>query len=163
MEKGKADRAGYNLGRISDMATRMARIIKNLRAFARNESEPISRVDLVQVINTAVELTAARLQADQVTVDWNPDQYSEPVYAWGGEVRLGQVFVNLINNAADAMLDQDERNIWISISTEKRLAVTVRDIGPGIREPEKMFDPFYSTKTVGSSAGMGLGLALITN
>jgi len=160
LQKGKADRAGDNLGRISDMATRMARIIKNLRAFARNESEPISRVDLVQVINTAVELTAARLQADQVKVDWNPDQYSEPVYAWGGEVRLAQVFVNLINNAADAMLDQDERNIWISISTEKRLAVTVRDIGPGIKEPEKMFDPFYSTKTVGSSEGMGLGLSI---
>lgn len=160
LQKGKADRAGENLGRISEMATRMARIIKNLRAFARNESEPISRVDLVLVINTAVELTAARLQADQVTVDWNPDQFSEPVYAWGGEVRLAQVFVNLINNAADAMLDQDERYIWISINTEKRLSVTVRDIGPGIKEPEKMFEPFYSTKTVGSSEGMGLGLSI---
>ena len=142
------------------MATRMARIIKNLRAFARNESEPISRVDLVKVINAAVELTQARLKADQVTLDWNCDHFDAPVYAWGGEVRLAQVFVNLINNAADAMLDQEERRVHIVIHDGKRLAVTVRDIGPGIKEPEKMFEPFYSTKAVGSSEGMGLGLSI---
>ena len=160
LQKGKAERAGENLGRISDMATRMARIIKNLRAFARNESEPISRVDLVKVINAAVELTQARLKADQVTLDWNCDHFDAPVYAWGGEVRLAQVFVNLINNAADAMLDQEERRVHIVIHDGKRLAVTVRDIGPGIKEPEKMFEPFYSTKAVGSSEGMGLGLSI---
>lgn len=160
LQQGKADRAGENLGRISDMATRMARIIKNLRAFARNESEPVSRVDLVKVITAAVELTEARLQADQVSVDWNTDQYDAPVYAWGGEVRLAQVFVNLINNAADAMLDQDDRQVHIAINTGDRLAVTVSDVGPGIKEPEKVFEPFYSTKTVGSSDGMGLGLSI---
>ncbi|OUS38858.1 C4-dicarboxylate ABC transporter [Rhodobacterales bacterium 56_14_T64] len=160
LQKGKADRAGENLGRISEMATRMARIIKNLRAFARNESEPISRVDLVQVINTAVELTAARLQADQVTMDWDPTHHDVPVYAWGGEVRLAQVFVNLINNAADAMLDQEQRYVRIVINNSAQLRVTVRDIGPGIKEPEKVFEPFYSTKTVGSADGLGLGLSI---
>ncbi len=38
--------------------------------------------------------------------------------------------------------------------------MTVRDIGPGLKEPERIFDPFYSTKTVGSSEGMGLGLSI---
>lgn len=160
LQRGKADRASDNLGRISELAARMARIIKNLRAFARNESEPISRVDLVQVINTAVELTAARLQADQVAVDWDPSSYDAPVYAWGGEVRLAQVFVNLINNAADAMQDQKDRHVSIVINHGKRLTVTVSDIGPGIKEPEKMFEPFYSTKPVSSSEGMGLGLSI---
>ncbi|MFK7751267.1 MAG: ATP-binding protein [Sedimentitalea sp.] len=159
LERGQGDKTGENLGRISDLARRMGRIIKNLRAFARNESEPMGKVDLVQVINTAVELTAARLKADTVTMDWVPN--AAPVYAWGGEVRLVQVFVNLINNAADAMLEQDERYIRIVINnSRKRLAVTVRDLGPGIKEPEKIFEPFYSTKTVGSSEGMGLGLSI---
>jgi len=160
LELGKPAQAGGNLVRISEMATRMARIIKNLRAFARNESEPISRVDLVQVINTAVELTSARLHADQVQLEWDSTLHDVPVYAWGGEVRLAQVFVNLINNAADAMLDQEDRNVRIVINTGKRLAVTVSDLGPGIKEPEKVFEPFYSTKTVGSSEGMGLGLSI---
>ena len=160
IKRGKIDKAADNLRRISDMAARMSRIIKNLRAFARNESEPVGKVDLVQVIDTAVELTGTRLRADHVTLDWNPSACGRPVWARGGEVRLTQVFVNLINNAADAMLDQEDRRISIAIDPGPQLAVTVRDIGPGIKEPDKVFEPFYSTKTVGSSEGMGLGLSI---
>ncbi|TMV08853.1 sensor histidine kinase [Ruegeria sediminis] len=158
LQRGKADKAGENLGRISQMAARMARIIKNLRAFARNESEPMGKVDLVQVLNTAVELSEARLHADGVTLDWRPPE--DPVHAWGGEVRLVQVFVNLINNAADAMTGQGEKRISIVLRTGPRLAVSVRDTGPGIKDPEKIFEPFYTTKAVGSSEGMGLGLSI---
>ncbi|WP_435660966.1 ATP-binding protein [Leisingera caerulea] len=160
LERGKAARTGENLGRISEMAVRMARIIKNLRAFARNESEPMGQVDLVQVISAAAELTAPRLKAEQVDLRWQPADYPGPVYAWGGEVRLTQVFVNLINNAADAMQGQVEKVISISVVTGPRLQVRVQDSGPGIKEPEKMFEPFYSTKVVGSSEGMGLGLSI---
>ncbi len=160
LSRGREERAAENLTRISDMAARMARIIKNLRAFARNESEPMGKVNLVQVINTAVELTEARLRAEQVEMDWVSP--AEPVFAWGGEVRLVQVFVNLINNAADAMSHQDERlvRIRIRMGTGSKLSVTVRDIGPGIENSEKLFEPFYTTKTVGSSEGMGLGLSI---
>ncbi|WP_291731941.1 ATP-binding protein [Leisingera sp. F5] len=160
LERGKAERTGENLGRIADMAVRMARIIKNLRAFARNESEPMGRVDLLQVIDAAVELTMPRLKADRIDLRWNAAACGGPVYAWGGEVRLTQVFVNLINNAADAMQAQVEKVISISVDTGPRLQVRVQDSGPGIKEPEKMFDPFYSTKAVGSSEGMGLGLSI---
>ncbi len=160
LSRGREERAAENLTRISDMAARMARIIKNLRAFARNESEPMGKVNLVQVINTAVELTEARLRAENVEMDWVSP--AEPVFAWGGEVRLVQVFVNLINNAADAMSHQDERlvRIRIRIGTGSKLSVAVRDIGPGIENSEKLFEPFYTTKTVGSSEGMGLGLSI---
>ncbi|NSY37117.1 ATP-binding protein [Leisingera sp. ANG59] len=160
LQRGKAERTGENLGRIADMAARMARIIKNLRAFARNESEPMGQVDLVQVIDAAVELTMPRLKADRIDLRWNAAACGGPVHAWGGEVRLTQVFVNLINNAADAMQGQVEKVISISIDTGPRLLVRVQDSGPGIKEPEKMFDPFYSTKAVGSSEGMGLGLSI---
>ena len=160
LERGKAERTGENLGRIADMAARMARIIKNLRAFARNESEPMGRGDLFQVINAAVELTAPRLKADHVDLRWDEAAHTALVLAWGGEVRLTQVFVNLINNAADAMQGQVEQVISISVETGPRLQVRVQDSGPGIKEPEKMFDPFYSTKAVGSSEGMGLGLSI---
>ncbi len=159
LNRNQSDRAGENLARIAQMAARMARIIKNLRAFARNESEPVGRVDLVQVIDAAVELTETRLRDHDVTLDWRPEA-TGPVFARGGEVRLTQVFVNLINNAADAMLEQDQRHIAITINTGPRLSVCVRDIGPGLKEPEKVFEPFYSTKAVGSSEGMGLGLSI---
>lgn len=160
MARGKPERAEENLSRIADMAARMARIIKNLRAFARNESEPVSKVDLVQVVNTAVELTEARLNADFVRLDWDPGLAGSPLWVRAGDVRLTQVLVNLINNAADAMMDQEERLVQIVINPANPLSVTVRDIGPGIKEPDKVFEPFYSTKTVGSSEGMGLGLSI---
>jgi two-component system C4-dicarboxylate transport sensor histidine kinase DctB len=151
--------AAGNIAKISELARRMGRIIKNLRAFARNEAEPRGKVDLVQVINAAVELTQARLRADMVSLEWVPDE--NPIFAWGGDVRLVQVFVNLINNAADAMMDQEDRFIRIVVNNSKaNLTVTVRDVGPGIKEPERIFEPFYSTKTVGSSEGMGLGLSI---
>jgi two-component system, NtrC family, C4-dicarboxylate transport sensor histidine kinase DctB len=160
LQRGQAERVGENLTRIASMSARMARIIKNLRAFSRNESEPVARVDLVQVITTAVELTGSRLAADAVTLIWRPPEGDDPIYAWGGEVRLTQVFVNLINNAADAMLAQQDRSITITLEAGARLSVAVKDIGPGIKEPEKMFEPFYSTKVVSSSEGMGLGLSI---
>ncbi|TDK52166.1 sensor histidine kinase [Antarcticimicrobium luteum] len=159
LARGKAETAGENLRRIAEMAARMARIIKNLRAFARNESEPMGKVDLVQVIDSAVELTAARLRAEGVRLVWaRPDG---PLFVWGGEVRLAQVFVNLINNAADAMTGRAKRRITIDIEDEgARLAVSLRDSGPGIADPDKIFEPFYSTKEVGGDEGMGLGLSI---
>ncbi len=158
LQRGKHAQAGENLGRISEMAKRMARIIKNLRAFARNESEPMGKVDLVQVLNTAVELTGPRLKSDDVKMLW--DEPNAPIYAWGGEVRLVQVFVNLINNAADAMEGQSNKQITVSLSANQKLAVSIRDSGPGIEDPERVFEPFYTTKAVGSSEGMGLGLSI---
>ena len=75
-------------------------------------------------------------------------------------MRLTQVFVNLINNAVDAMMGQEAREIRIAITPGPRLTATVQDIGPGLKQPEKVFEPFYSTKAVGSSEGMGLGLSI---
>lgn len=158
LERGNESKAGENLGRISDMAARMARIIKNLRAFARNESEPMGRVDLVQVLNTAAELTQTRLNSEGVALDWTPPETA--VWVWGGEVRLVQVFVNLISNAADAMAGQPDARVTILLDAHGRPKVTVRDTGPGIEDPDRVFEPFYTTKTVGSSEGMGLGLSI---
>ncbi|MFZ7090526.1 sensor histidine kinase [Primorskyibacter sp. 2E233] len=158
LARGKQKAAADNLSRISQLAARAARIIKNLRAFARNESEPMGKVDLVAVIDTAAELTEARLRGDGVVLQW--DRPSGPVYALGGEVRLSQVFVNLINNAADAMAGQaSPKRITIAITDGESLSVTVRDTGPGIADPERIFEPFYTTKQV-SGDGMGLGLSI---
>ncbi|WP_353344278.1 ATP-binding protein [Aquicoccus sp. SU-CL01552] len=159
LARGRAEKAGENLTRIAEMAARMARIIKNLRAFARNESEPMAKVDLVEVIGSAVELTEARLRADAVGLDWAAP--AGPLFVWGGEVRLAQVFVNLINNAADAMAGRADKRIVITVEDEgDRLAVRLRDSGPGIADPDKIFEPFYSTKEVGGDEGMGLGLSI---
>jgi two-component system C4-dicarboxylate transport sensor histidine kinase DctB len=158
MARGKAERANENLSRISEMAERMARIIQNLRAFARQESVPQTRVSLTRVIASAVELTEGYLQDADVTLLYTPPK--SPVWVRGGEVRLGQVFVNLITNAADAMTGGEVRRLTIDIDQADGVSVRFKDTGPGVEMPDKVFDPFYTTKSVGGTSGMGLGLSI---
>lgn len=159
LEKGDRKTTADNLGRISDLARRMGRIIKNLRAFSRKEGEPMTRVELIPVILAAIELSEKRLEKAGVSI--HKALPGSPVWVMGGEVRLQQVVVNLLSNAIDAMEEQADKSIWISIeSTGPLTKLTVRDNGPGLLDAEKIFDPFYSTKAVGESEGMGLGLSI---
>ena len=158
MERGAPDRAGENLDRISDMAGRMGRIIQNLRAFARQENRPQDRVDLGAVITTALDLTRAR--CDEAGVEVVFDAPSSQIWVRGGEVRLSQVFVNLITNAADAMGTSSEKRLSITVAASDAVTVEFSDTGPGIEMPDKVFDPFYTTKQADDVAGMGLGLSI---
>ncbi len=158
LERGQVDVAGDNLTRISELARRMGRIITNLRAFARQESTAAGRVELVGVLDQVIELTGARLRQEAVTLVY--ERPAHPVWVRGGEVRLGQVFVNLVSNAVDAMAGRDDKTLTLDISDAQALTVTVRDTGPGIDVPDKVFEPFYTTKVVGDSEGMGLGLSI---
>ncbi len=158
LRRGKADVAGENLGRINELARRMGRIIKNLRAFSRQETEPLGRVDVLAAIEAVLDLSATRLRDEGVQVTRDIPQ--GPIYVHAGEVRLQQVLINLISNAVDAMEGQSEKRLILSVMVTDTVCVAVRDSGPGLEDAEKIFDPFYSTKEVGRSEGMGLGLSI---
>ncbi|MDF0601467.1 ATP-binding protein [Psychromarinibacter sp. C21-152] len=158
VERGKPERAAENLTRIGELARRMGRIIRNLRAFARQERADVVDVDLVAVVDAALEISEAKAARAGVTVAW--DRPEGPVMVRGGEVRLQQVVMNLVSNAVDAMDGAAERRLELSVAPGDPVVLTVRDTGPGIAEPEKIFDPFYTTKAVGQGEGMGLGLSI---
>jgi len=163
LDRGRGAEAAENLTKISEMARRMGRIIKNLRAFARAEREPAARVGLASVVEGALEMMAPRITRAGVVVDW--DRPASPAIVMGGEVRLGQVVVNLISNALEAMEGLPEgaaRRLTLRIAPAApgRIALTIRDSGPGILDPGRIFDPFYSTKEVGTEEGLGLGLSI---
>ncbi|MBY6047690.1 ATP-binding protein [Vannielia litorea] len=158
LDRGSPEKAAQNLGRIGDLARRMGRIIRNLRAFARQESEPIGRVDLGAVVETVLELVEGRMVQAGVALDWAAPE--APVMVRGGEVRLQQVVLNLVSNGIDAMAGREEAELGIAIEPGAPVRLRVRDSGAGIAEPDKIFDPFYSTKEVGASEGMGLGLSI---
>jgi two-component system C4-dicarboxylate transport sensor histidine kinase DctB len=169
LERGNTDIACQNLGRIADLARRMGRIIRNLRSFAKQESEALTDVDLRSVMVSVLEMTQARAKSSGVDIAWTAAE--TPLIVRGGEVRLQQVVLNLVTNAMDAM--EGQKNVArIEIDVEKidaRVELRVRDTGPGLDEPDRIFDPFYTTKQVNQNAtdqdevgqnGMGLGLSI---
>lgn len=157
LRRGQPERAGENLARISEATRRMGRIIKNLRAFARQEVETIADVELCAVVEAALEMMQGKISDGDVSVDWDaPDE----VWVRGGEVRLQQVVMNLMSNAVDAMRGQESRRMQVRIDAGDPVRLRVADSGSGIAEPEKVFDPFYTTKEVGASEGVGLGLSI---
>ncbi len=158
MDRGKEDRVRENLTRISEMTGRMGRIIQNLRAFARQENTAQDSIPLHQALQSALELTRGHREAAGVTLEYTPP--AQDVWVRGGEVRLGQVFVNLITNAVDATAQAEHRALFITVVAGDEVTVEFRDTGPGIEMPDKVFEPFYTTKEVGQTGGMGLGLSI---
>lgn len=159
LERDNPSEAAENFSRISALSHRMGRIIKNLRAFARQESEPVTDVRLNGVIDAVLELSEPRLNTENIIV--SRTGADQDLWVRGGEVRLQQVFMNLVSNAADAMVQSDEKTLEINILTQgKKVKVSIKDTGPGLDDAGKIFDPFYTTKEVGQSEGMGLGLSI---
>ncbi|QHQ34984.1 sensor histidine kinase [Algicella marina] len=157
LDRGRESEAKETLGRIGQIAGRMGRIIRNLRAFARKEGEAMDEVDLVATVQDALSLADNRLRATETQVKFVPHGQ---VMVQGGRVRLGQVVLNLLSNAMDAMEGQNERRIRIAIRHEgRRVLLEVADCGPGLTASGDVFDPFYTTKPVGKGLGLGLSIS----
>ncbi len=159
LERGRNEIVASNLAAIGELTQRMARIIRHLRTYARKEPTAMGPTMVGKSIEEAIGLLQQRLEDDGIAV--SVDLPATGLTVIGGEVRLQQVFVNLISNAIDAMRESERREIVI-VGRERdgRAILTVTDSGPGI-PPENLasvFDPFFTTKDVG--AGLGLGLSI---
>ena len=163
IERGNVKQAGENLGHIETMADRMSGLIGHLKNFARKPKEVVGEADLNAVLLAVETIMSPELKNNNATLAFSSG--TKPVLVRGGLVRLQQVFVNLINNALNAMSDQDAPHIEVTIDNdaENHVLVTVRDFGDGIDPAliEKIFDPFFTTKEV--NEGLGLGLSISYN
>lgn len=159
LDKQRPSEAEANLSQISDQVRRINRIIGNLRAFARQENTPVERVNLVDITHKSLALMQEDLDKNDVRVTLDLPQHPVPVMA--GRIRLEQVIVNLISNAMDAMQGVPKRHLHLhAITTADYTSLTVKDTGTGIQDIDQVFEPFYTTKELGASKGMGMGLAL---
>ncbi|WP_188262818.1 sensor histidine kinase [Azospirillum tabaci] len=160
LERGRPDSVRDNLAEIADLTDRMAAITRSLKGFARRASGTLGAVSAAAAVGQALALLEARLRRDSVTVD--TDLPPGPLLVTGEDVRLQQVLVNLIGNAADAMRASPRRHVRIALAAEGEEAVlTVRDSGPGIAEADlpRIFVPFFTTKEAGDGLGLGLSIS----
>lgn len=162
LDRNRPQEARENIDRISALVDRMAAISRHLRNFARKPEERLIPISLASVLSNAMEILAGRIRT--IGADVVLDLPTEDLWVLGGEVRLEQVIVNLVNNALDAMEGMTKNRVEISASAEPdRVTLSVRDHGRGVGDEiaSQVFDPFFTTK--GVSKGLGLGLSISYN
>lgn len=152
--------AGDNISRISALTDRMSSISRHLRNFARKPNEQLGPVALADAVDAALEIAQARLKAADATVSVDLSSPAPVVVA--GAIRLQQVLVNLISNAADAIEGAEDRTIDVRAERlDGRVLVSVSDRGEGVPAAimPRIFDPFFTTKGVGKGLGLGLSIS----
>ncbi|MQW56694.1 sensor histidine kinase [Sinorhizobium meliloti] len=159
IERGRTAEASDNIRRISGLIDRMASISRHLRNFARKPNEKLGPVRLDEVVRDTLEIVETRLKAADAEMDID---IGDELAVLAGSVRLQQVLVNVISNAADAVEGLDDRKLSVRAWREGgRAVLTVRDRGAGVAPAvaQRIFDPFYTTKGVGRGLGLGLSIS----
>ncbi|GAA0699796.1 sensor histidine kinase [Marinobacterium maritimum] len=157
---GKPERAETNLQEIAGLTERMAKIIHPLKEFSRQSSGQPCPTSLKAVRDGAMSIMYGRLDQKGVELIWPP--HLEQVFVLGDTLRLEQVLVNLLANALQAMESSDEKRIEVTLERrEGRVRLSVHDSGPGIAvdDPQRVFEPFYTTKSSGQGLGLGLSIS----
>ncbi len=160
LERGRAAEARDNLARIGSLTERMASIARHLRNFARKPNERLGPVSVADAVRDTLEIVGWRLKAADAQLEIDLGEPAPTVMA--GAVRLQQVLVNLLSNAADAVEGRGDRRIALTARQEAgKVTISVRDRGPGVPEAiaGRIFDPFFSTKGVGKGLGLGLSIS----
>jgi signal transduction histidine kinase len=145
---------------IRQEAERAANIVKNLLSFARSQEGERKPQSIKAILDSTLVLLRNQLMADKVEATLDVEAELPEVEVNGNQIK--QVFVNLINNACQAIAsDAPSGRIWI---TAKRahdgVAVGVTDSGPGMTEEiaAHVFEPFFTTKGEGEGTGLGLSI-----
>jgi signal transduction histidine kinase len=144
--------------KIRDQARRTKTLVGNLLSFARQVPAERTLLDLNTVVTNAVQLRALDLKHSGAKIEMKLESVLPGVRGDGNQ--LMQVFFNIINNAVDAM-DSHSGGGTLTIKTMRdraNVVISFSDSGPGIKEPHRVFDPFYTTKPIGKGTGLGLSI-----
>ncbi len=146
------------LRQIKNQGKRCKEITHKLLSFARKTDATVQDVQVNDVVEELVALSAQRAKFGNVVINTTLDERLPTVQASQSE--LQQVLLNLINNALDAMEKKGGRLDIISQMDEEFITIFVADNGPGIPRAnlERVFDPFFTTKPVGKGTGLGLSI-----
>jgi two-component system NtrC family sensor kinase len=150
--------ARQDLRVILQEAQRTKQIVQNLLSFARQMPPQRKPLQLNPILRRTVQLRAYDFQSHGVEVIEHLGEHLPSVI--GDPHQLQQVFLNIMNNAYDAV-SQTGRPARIEITTASQrnsVEVSFCDNGHGISEPDRIFDPFFTTKEVGKGTGLGLSI-----
>lgn len=138
-------------------AQRMKRIIENLLRFARQNSLEKKSSNLQALLQDVLALREYHIQNHDIELRLQIEPGLPPVAV--DEDQFKQILLNLLNNSMDALDSCREKMITISARRRSdRIMLHFDDNGPGFSDPNRVFDPFYTTKPVGKGTGLGLSI-----
>jgi len=145
-------------GKIRDQARRTKTLVGNLLSFARQVPAERTLLDLNTVVTNAVQLRSLDLRNSGTKIGLKLESVLPGVRGDGNQ--LMQVFFNIVSNAVDAMESHNGGGTLTIKTMRDRASVIIlfSDTGPGIKEPHRVFDPFYTTKPIGKGTGLGLSI-----
>lgn len=152
-----SEKARSTASKIRDQARRTKTLVGNLLSFARQVPTERTLLDINTVATNAVQLRALDMRSTAVRIELQLESVLPGVRGDGNQ--LMQVFFNMISNAVDAMESAQGGVLTIKTMRDRAYVVVLfSDTGPGLKEPSRVFDPFYTTKPVGKGTGLGLSI-----
>ena len=151
-----SEKARSTAAKIRDQARRTKTLVGNLLSFARQVPVERALLDINTVVANAVQLRTLDLHNPNIKIELQLESVLPSVRGDGNQ--LIQVFFNIISNAVDAMETNGGVLTIKSMRNRANVVVLFTDSGPGIKEPDRVFDPFYTTKPVGKGTGLGLSI-----
>jgi two-component system, NtrC family, sensor kinase len=136
---------------------RMKRIIDNLVRFAKQDKAERKLISINSALDDALKVGNYQAKHRRVGLEIQVERDLPMVHF--DEAQLKQVFLNLLNNAFEAVQDSSKKQISVrGMLNHGIVSVSVTDSGNGFSNPERVFDPFFTTKSVGKGPGLGLSV-----
>jgi signal transduction histidine kinase len=141
--------------KIVNQSHRTRELISNLLSFAQQSSGEKTMVDLRMLLQRSVQMRELQRRDQKIRIEASIEPNLPRV--WGDGHQLFQAFVQIVENALDALEEAGGGLLRVSAQCQgEEVVVQFSDSGPGVKEPHRVFDPFYTTKPIGKGTGLGL-------
>jgi signal transduction histidine kinase len=141
--------------KIVNQSQRTRDLIASLLSFAQQSSAEKTMVDLCMLLQRSVQMRELQLHDQKIRIEVRIEPNLPKV--WGDGHQLFQAFVQIVENALDALEEAGGGSLQVSaLQHGEEVVVQFSDSGPGVKDPHRVFDPFYTTKPIGKGTGLGL-------
>ena len=144
-----------NAQRIGQQARRTHELVSDLLSFAQQTPGEKAPLELKPLLQRALQMEGFKLENRNITL--TVDKMDSVPRVLGNSNQLLQAFVQIVENAVDALQEMGGGRLQVAAWREsEEVVIQFADSGPGLHDPERVFDPFYTTKPVGKGTGLGL-------
>ena len=146
-----------NAQKIGQQARRTRELVNDLLSFAQQTPGEKSPLELKPLLQRALQMEGFKLENKRIILTVESNDKAPLPRVLGNANQFLQAFLQIVENAVDALQEVGGGRLQVSLWREgNEVAVQFADSGPGLRDPERVFDPFYTTKAIGKGTGLGL-------